>query len=335
MAQEEGYESWDSLNKKLWEQSAPLREEMREVVAKEQERRKSTPGVLQVWEYLRRMSKSKDPLHQAIAENIVYRDLYKMAKSFHEKSLNTPLLGLSDSIHQVAINTTSVIAGSGYDSLSVQELKHKAARFDAMRNGEIDFQNRQVYSTFDPPHYECIVQGTADKITKFINDFIQRDGRELQLKFASRGKGYFFDDLEKQPNGQYTIFVSKYDENEKRDPVGPVIQFEFVEATDRVKVRATCYYDDAVVIEYFNALRKKFVELFPALQDREQVQDVAALPKIEDPTDQRIWAIIKKDPSITDTAIAQKLGQLKRQQVNARRRTLEKMGYPVRVSRQK
>jgi hypothetical protein len=54
------------------------------------------------------------------------------------------------------------------------------------------------------------------------------------------------------------------------------------------------------------------------------------LPEITDPTDQRIWAIIQKDASITDSDIAQQLGNIGRQAVNYRRRGLEKMGYLVR-----
>ena len=91
MAQEEGYDSWDSLNRKLWEESAPHLKEWQVAVDKEKKRREATPGVFQVWEYLRRMSKSEYPLHQAIADNIVYRDIYKIAKSFQEKSLDTPI----------------------------------------------------------------------------------------------------------------------------------------------------------------------------------------------------------------------------------------------------
>lgn len=58
------------------------------------------------------------------------------------------------------------------------------------------------------------------------------------------------------------------------------------------------------------------------------------LPKIEDPTDQRIWAWLKDDPSLTDAQLAQRL-KISRQAVNPRRKRLEAMGYPVRVSRQK
>jgi len=67
--------------------------------------------------------------------------------------------------------------------------------------------------------------------------------------------------------------------------------------------------------------------------DMQQIGETA-LPKIEDPTDQRIWELIKEDLSITDTALAQKLGNIGRQSVNTRRRSLEKMGYKVRMSRQ-
>lgn len=50
-----------------------------------------------------------------------------------------PLAGLSDdTIRQVAINTTGIIAGSDYDGLSVSELKHKAARFDSLRSGGME-----------------------------------------------------------------------------------------------------------------------------------------------------------------------------------------------------
>lgn len=65
---------------------------MRKAVAKEKKRRETTPGVMQIWEYLNRMAESDNPLHQAIADNIPYRDIYKMGKSFQEKSLNIPVL---------------------------------------------------------------------------------------------------------------------------------------------------------------------------------------------------------------------------------------------------
>ncbi|GIK10730.1 MAG TPA: winged helix-turn-helix domain-containing protein [Anaerolineales bacterium] len=158
VAREEGFESWDSLNKKLWKEYAPELEKMREAVRKEVNRRESTPGVLQVWEYLERMSQSENPLHQAIADNIAYLDIYKMGKSFQEKTLRAPL-----------------------------------------------FETGQVG---------------------------------------------------------------------------------------------------------------------------------AIIPLIEDPTDQRIWDLIKADPSITDSQIAAHI-DITRQAVNQRRRSLEKMGYQVRVSRQK
>lgn len=133
VAREEGFESWDSLNKKLWKEYAPELEKMREAVRKEVNRRESTPGVLQVWEYL-------------------------VGKSFQEKTLRAPL-----------------------------------------------FETGQVG---------------------------------------------------------------------------------------------------------------------------------AIIPLIEDPTDQRIWDLIKADPSITDSQIAAHI-DITRQAVNQRRRSLEKMGYQVRVSRQK
>jgi len=61
---------------------------------------------------------------------------------------------------------------------------------------------------------------------------------------------------------------------------------------------------------------------------------VSVLPPIEDPTDRRIWDWIQDDPMITDGELAARAG-LSRQAVNARRRSLAKMGYPVRgVSRQ-
>ena len=89
--------------------------------------------------------------------------------------------------------------------------------------------------------------------------------------------------------------------------------------------------------EYFGDFIKGAWEaaakLGTANQDAAQVG--TDLSQITDPTDLRIWELIKPDPSITDTHIAQKLGNMTRQAVNTRRRTLEKMGYQVRrVSRQ-
>ncbi|RJP51869.1 MAG: hypothetical protein C4586_03705 [Anaerolineaceae bacterium] len=45
---------------------------------------------------------------------------------------------INDAIRQAAINSTSVIAGGEYDNLTNAELKHKAARFDALRYGNAD-----------------------------------------------------------------------------------------------------------------------------------------------------------------------------------------------------
>ncbi len=42
-----------------------------------------------------------------------------------------------ESIQEVAKNTTGVVAGPELDKLSLGELKHKAARFDAMREGGV------------------------------------------------------------------------------------------------------------------------------------------------------------------------------------------------------
>lgn|GEM_PF-6692748 len=50
---------------------------------------------------------------------------------------------------------------------------------------------------------------------------------------------------------------------------------------------------------------------------------------VDDPTDQRILAMVKDDPDLTDTEIAQKLN-LSRQAVSARRMRLKAMGYTVR-----
>jgi hypothetical protein len=59
------------------------------------------------------------------------------------------------------------------------------------------------------------------------------------------------------------------------------------------------------------------------------------LQPITDPIDQELWRLIQKDPSIPDKMLAQKMN-MTRQALNTRRKTLQKMGYPVRgVSRQK
>ena len=50
---------------------------------------------------------------------------------------------------------------------------------------------------------------------------------------------------------------------------------------------------------------------------------------ITDPTDQRIYDIVKNDPDLSDQQIGQKIG-MKRQNVNRRRKKLEAMGYKVR-----
>jgi hypothetical protein len=74
------------------------------------------------------------------------------------------------------------------------------------------------------------------------------------------------------------------------------------------------------------------------VENKDILGNAQVLPEIEDPTDKRLWEYIKDDPTIDDIALAQKMGNLDRQNVNRRRKTLEKMGYQVRkpkVSRQK
>lgn len=51
------------------------------------------------------------------------------------------------SVQDIAKNSTSVIVDASLDRLSVQELKHKAARFDFMRYGEASAQTVQVNKT--------------------------------------------------------------------------------------------------------------------------------------------------------------------------------------------
>lgn len=91
-----------------------------------------------------------------------------------------------------------------------------------------------------------------------------------------------------------------------------------------------CIVDDPVVEEYAHFILNELKPLDQSSTEK-KLTSGEMLPIIEDPTDQRIWGWIQEDPSISDTIIAQKLG-ITRQTVNTRRRSLEKMGYPVRKS---
>ncbi len=63
------------------------------------------------------------------------------AKTEEKSAPRIPFAGLnSEAIQLIAKNTTGVQASPEYDTLSVKELKHKAARFDALRYGNIDNQ---------------------------------------------------------------------------------------------------------------------------------------------------------------------------------------------------
>jgi hypothetical protein len=99
------------------------------------------------FDMLRIMAKSENPIHRAIIRPYDKWTLKKVREQgqkllgteIAESAKKTPIARLTDnSIQQAAINTTSVIAGSEYDNLPIKELKHKAARFDALRSGTID-----------------------------------------------------------------------------------------------------------------------------------------------------------------------------------------------------
>lgn len=55
----------------------------------------------------------------------------------------------------------------------------------------------------------------------------------------------------------------------------------------------------------------------------------ANLPPLDDPTDKRIWDLLKDDPTLNDSQVGLQVA-LGRQAVNGRRNALRKMGYPVR-----
>lgn len=86
--------------------------------------------------------------------------------------------------------------------------------------------------------------------------------------------------------------------------------------------------------ELSDAIRKTFkVKEKVKLAKSQSVVDEAAKLEELDWKDKKILECVRKDFSITDKELAQKLG-IRRQAVNVRRRSLEKAGYKVRVSRQ-
>lgn len=137
-----------------------------------------------------------------------------------------------------------------------------------------------------------------------------------------------------------------------------------VENPNAGEVSQRIFYNDAIIVtawqgksllleveyietwqELVNALLDEARNLFGDNQQSEGMRaqpapvdagqaGAAALPEIKDPSDKRAWDFIQKDPSMTDSELAAKLNTT-RQIANSRRRTLQKMGYTVRVSRQK
>jgi len=95
--------------------------------------------------------------------------------------------GSGKTIQQIAKETTSVIVGPEYDKLPVGELKHKAARFDAMRNGDVTYEvqpapaegkGRQAKSKRGPRKYSL-----AEKIKARQEwDNLDRDNSPVTLE---------------------------------------------------------------------------------------------------------------------------------------------------------
>jgi len=110
--------------------------------------------------------------------------------------------------------------------------------------------------------------------------------------------------------------------------LGTVIRFDIQQKGEKLLVIGKCEGPLVLVEEFLNLWDLLDIDERPTAP---ALEVNVVRPKIEDPTDQRIWDIVQQDPSITDTALGQKLG-IKRQNANARRRALEKMGYKVRVS---
>jgi hypothetical protein len=96
--------------------------------------------------------------------------------------------------------------------------------------------------------------------------------------------------------------------------LGNLIQFEFIEAADRVKVSAVCYYDDALVIEYFNTLWKEFAEFFPAVQ--------ASIAKPEEPAGTVDPVIVARREKVKELSLKKKTIDAIAQEVGADRSTV-------------
>jgi hypothetical protein len=138
----------------LWEKEiSPMFKEIGQAMAIMVERTFENDPSKPFFEMIQIMAKSENPVHRAIIRPYGKWTLKKIKEQGRklleaevaESAKKTPTGGLTDnSIRQVAINTTSVIAGSEYDNLPLKELKHKAARFDAMRHADIDAEAAQA-----------------------------------------------------------------------------------------------------------------------------------------------------------------------------------------------
>lgn len=88
---------------------------------------------------------------------------------------------------------------------------------------------------------------------------------------------------------------------------------------------------DVALVARWRGLVVDFIDSVLASVPQSAVRQLAAvLPPVEDPTDQRILKLVTDNPDLTDFEISQRLGNMNRQAVNGRRRTLQKMGYRVR-----
>lgn len=104
----------------------------------------------------------------------------------------------------------------------------------------------------------------TDVIVKYIADFMQNKGRNFEITSAAQGRRLEFNPPELK-NQRCCISAYEWQGDEKREPLGEVIEFNFFEdaISNKVKIRAACYSDNPILIQYFDALEKSIIEFFP------------------------------------------------------------------------
>jgi hypothetical protein len=188
----------------FWEEEiSPLFEELRQALIQSAEKSFENDPSRPFFEMIKTMSTSENPIHRAIIQPYGKWSLKKIKEQgrkllqveIAKSAKNAPFAGLiGNSTRQVAINTTSVIAGSEYDNLPLKELKHKAARFDAICYRNMDAQATQLGMMAMPkePPQPPELKKNGGKISLWLDWYhsMRDKGFKCTLKDVASKSGY-------------------------------------------------------------------------------------------------------------------------------------------------